>query len=271
MTERDYVLGTNDEELARLGLQHHVWRARVLECWRRAGISAGWRVADVGCGPGYATVDLAEIVGADGEVIALERSGKFLEAAKRACEERGFSNVRFRQMDLVEESIGALECDAAWCRWLTSFVSSPAKLVANIAGALAPGGVAIFHEYVHYESWRRAPHGARHEEFVQEVMASWRATGGEPNVAQVLPTLLHEAGFTIKHTAPLVLAVRPGDFEWQWPATFIEINLRRLVELGRVTQDWADKVRAELQEAEADPATVFITPMVLELIAQRAQ
>jgi ubiquinone/menaquinone biosynthesis C-methylase UbiE len=269
--ERDYVLGTNDEELARLGLQHRVWRARVLECWRRAGIQAGWRVADVGAGPGYATVDLAEIVGPSGEVIALERSVRFIEAAQKACQERGLANVRFRQMDLVEEQIGALNCDAAWCRWLSSFVSSPAKLVANIAGALAPGGLAIFHEYVHYESWRRSPHGARHDEFVNEVMASWRATGGEPNVARMLPTLLVKAGFALKHVTPLVLAVRPGDFEWQWPATFIEINLRRLVELKRVSQEWADEVRGELREAERDPVTVMITPMVLEIIAQRTR
>ena len=34
--ERDYVLGTHDEELARLGLQHRVWRRVVLDCWEKA-------------------------------------------------------------------------------------------------------------------------------------------------------------------------------------------------------------------------------------------
>jgi hypothetical protein len=46
--ERDYVLGTHDEELARLGLQHRVWRPVVLDCWRKAGITVGSRVLDVG-------------------------------------------------------------------------------------------------------------------------------------------------------------------------------------------------------------------------------
>ena len=72
-TERDYVLGTHDEEIARLGLQHRVWRPVVLECWRKAGVTVGSRVLDVGAGPGYATVDLAEIVGPTCEVVALER------------------------------------------------------------------------------------------------------------------------------------------------------------------------------------------------------
>src|SRR6266581_9426461 len=60
--DRDYVLGTHDEELARLGLQHRVWLPVVLDCWHRAGVTVGKRVLDVGAGPGYATVDLAEIV-----------------------------------------------------------------------------------------------------------------------------------------------------------------------------------------------------------------
>lgn len=78
--ERDYVLGTHEEELARLGLQHRVWRPVVLDCWQRAGLTAGKRVLDVGAGPGYAAIDLAEIVGSTGEVVALERSQNFVRA-----------------------------------------------------------------------------------------------------------------------------------------------------------------------------------------------
>ena len=33
----DYVLGTDEEELARLELQNQVWRPHVLECWRDSG------------------------------------------------------------------------------------------------------------------------------------------------------------------------------------------------------------------------------------------
>ena len=49
--DRDYVLGTHDEELSRLGLQHRVWRPTALDCWHRAGITIGSRVLDVGADP----------------------------------------------------------------------------------------------------------------------------------------------------------------------------------------------------------------------------
>src|SRR5438046_8184172 len=147
-TDGDYVLGTHDEELARLGLQHRVWRPTVLDCWRRAGITFGSRVIDIGAGPGYATMDLAELVGPKGEILAIERSQRFLEFAQRACAARSLTNVRFRQADLMNDRMEETNFDATWCRWVASFVSSPPKLIKTIASVLRPGGVAIFHEYI---------------------------------------------------------------------------------------------------------------------------
>src|SRR5688572_33486758 len=87
--ERTYFLGTHDEELERLGLQHRVWRPTVIECWRRAGIGPGSKVLDVGAGPGFASADLAEIVGPAGRVVAVERSARFVEAGRALLASHG--------------------------------------------------------------------------------------------------------------------------------------------------------------------------------------
>lgn len=263
------MLGTHEEEIARLGVQHRVWRPTVLECWQTAGITAGWRVVDVGAGPGYATVDLAKITGPTGQVLAVERSKRFLEVAAEACGLPKLSNVRFQAADLMQEEIDGTELDAAWCRWVASFVSDPAKLVNGIAKSLRSGGVAIFHEYIDYGTFRLAPRRPAIERFVAEVMASWRATGGEPDISLELPTLLQQHGLRVIHAVPRVFAISPRDFKWQWAASFVDINVRRLVELGRVTADWAESVRKEMREAEADQRTLMITPMLLEIIARR--
>jgi SAM-dependent methyltransferase len=266
----DYVLGTHDEEVARLGLQHRVWRPTASDCWRRAGITIGSRVIDVGAGPGYATVDLAEIVGPTGEVLAVERSARFLEVNKRACTARGLSQVQFREADLIEQSLGALNFDYAWCRWVASFVLSPEKLINNIAGALRPGGLAIFHEYSHYETFRFMPRREAIEEFSEEVMKSWRASGGDPNVAVQFPSFFRAAGLEVVEAHPRIMTVAPRSYVWQWPASFIEINLVRLRDLGHVTDEWCEAVRRDFREAEADPATLFTTPLFLEIIARRS-
>src|SRR5207247_9897406 len=99
--DRDYILGTHEEEISRLGLQHDVWRPVVLDCWKRAGITAGKRVLDIGAGPGYAAIDLAEIVGPTGEVVALERSSNFVMAFRELVRARSLANVQIQESELT--------------------------------------------------------------------------------------------------------------------------------------------------------------------------
>src|SRR3982751_4446425 len=97
--ERDYVLGTHDEELQRLGVQHRAWPRVVLDGWEKAGVIDGSRGLDGGAGPGYATVDLAEIVGPSGRVVAVERSNNFVNAIKNAVRRQSLANVDVHELD----------------------------------------------------------------------------------------------------------------------------------------------------------------------------
>jgi len=56
---------------------------------------------------------------------------------------------------------------------------------------------------------------------------------------------------------------------WQWPATFIEIYLPRLIGMGRIDREFADKVRADLASAERNRNSFMLTPLVLEIIAEK--
>ena len=269
MSERSYFLGTHDEELERLGLQHRVWRPTVLECWRRAGIGPGSRVVDIGAGPGFAAADLAEVVGLAGRVVAVERSARFVEAGRAMLAAHGHDNVEFHKLDLMTDPLPAGGMDASWCRWVACFVASPALLLDKVAAVVRPGGVAIFHEYVEYDTLRLLPDGPRLREFVRQVEIGWRDAGGEPNVAPAVVQLLQERGFSVRDAIPRVFCVRPGDLMWQWPATFIDIHLRHQLELGRIDAGWAEAVRTEFATAGQQAASLLVTPMVLEIVAEK--
>jgi SAM-dependent methyltransferase len=268
-SQGDYVLGTHEEELARLGLQHRVWRPVVLKCWRKAGVTVGSRVLDVGAGPGYATVDLAEIVGPTGHVTAVERSTNFVDAIRTACRARALTNVQVHELDLMTDDLPSGRYDFVWCRWVLGFVSDPDLLVRKIAGVLPPGGRVIFHEYGHYTTWRFVPRRPALEEFVDHVVAAWRESGGEPNAGLQLPRQLLENGFSMHPVEPRIFCVRRNDYMWQWPAQFIDVHLDRLQELGRVDRKFAANVRTELAAVEKADASFMITPLVLEVIGEK--
>jgi SAM-dependent methyltransferase len=267
--EKDYVLGTHDEEIERLGLQHRVWRPLMLDGWRRAGITVGQTVVDVGCGPGHAALDLAEIVGPSGRVVAVDRSRRFLDALAGAAAARGLSQVVTHELDLDQSDLPAAQADAAWSRWAVAFVREPRRLAGRIARALRPGGVFVSHEYCDYRTWRLVPRAEPFERFVSRVIETWRASGGEPDIGLDLPRWLAEEGFEIRSLRPILDVVSPASFVWQWPAAFVDAGLKRLLDLGRMTHDQAAEVRASFSAAATDPRSLMFTPAVLETIAVR--
>jgi SAM-dependent methyltransferase len=268
-TDREYVLGTDREEIERLGLQHRVWRPRALDAWRRAGFTIGQHLVDVGCGPGYASIDLAEIVGAGGRVTSIDRSRRFLDVLAHQRTARTLDHVETVELDLDVDPLPELGADGAWCRWVLSFVRHPRDLVRRMRDALRPDGVLVLHEYLDYRSWRLAPRNEPFEEMVAAVMANWRAAGGEPDIGLELPRWVESLGFRIRSMTPLIEFVGPDSFVWQWPRSFIASALPRLEAGGHLRPGRAAAIAEALRIAESTPGTRMLTPPVLEIIAER--
>jgi SAM-dependent methyltransferase len=203
-------------------------------------------------------------------VLAIDRSRRFLDVLDRMSRERSITWVTPHEQDLDQGELpGEGRADAAWCRWVFAFVQDPRGLLTRIARALRPGGALVFHEYFDYSTWRLAPRSRVFEEFVQIVMASWRQSGGEPDIALDLPAWLPREGFTVRSVRPLVEVVTPASPWWQWPRAFVEVNVHRLVSLKKLERDHGDAILEDFARAEEDPTRLLITPAVLEVVATR--
>jgi SAM-dependent methyltransferase len=269
LSKGDYVLGTQDVEIERLGLQHLVWRPRASDAWRRGGFTVGQHLLDIGCGPGYATLDLAAIVGASGKVSAIDRSPKFLDVLRARLDKQSVRNVETIEVDLDQGALPKLDGDGAWCRWVFAFLTNPRALLRAIHGALKPGATLVVHEYFNYSSWSLSPRQPGLAEFVQLVISSWRKSGGEPDIGLELMSWLPQEGFAIRELRPIVDVVGPRDFIWQWPSTFVDVGLARLTDLGYLPPHRAREIQEMFRRAESDPNTRMITPGVLEIVATR--
>jgi SAM-dependent methyltransferase len=268
-TNTDYLLGTGEGEVWRLGLQHAVWRPRALAAWRRAGFNVGQRLLDLGCGPGYATLDLADVVGPRGKILAADRSPGFLEVLNEKIAQRALGNIETRQLDLDEDALPYRDLDGAWVRWVFAFVLKPRELVRRVAATLRPGGTLVIHEYIAYESWRFAPPVPEQAAFVDAVVRSWRDQGGEPDIGLQLPRWLTEESFEVVGMRTHMDVIRPDDFMWQWPIAFVQSHTDRLVELGYFTPEMAARTREAVNAASRIPGTYMLTPAVVEIIARR--
>jgi ubiquinone/menaquinone biosynthesis C-methylase UbiE len=100
----------------------------------------GDRVLDLGCGFGDTAQQLAAIVGPEGEVVGIDASDRFIEAAEAEAEEAGVSNVSFVVGDLEVAELEPQGFDYVFSRMGTMFFANPVGALRNVRRSMVPGG-----------------------------------------------------------------------------------------------------------------------------------
>jgi ubiquinone/menaquinone biosynthesis C-methylase UbiE len=264
MTNREYVLGTGKDELARLALQNRLWSDTSVAAWRRAGLRMGQRALDVGCGPGYASFDMANIVSPSGAVVGVDESQAFIDDASAMARARQIEHFDGRVGDVqsLPEMLADDEpFDFAYARWVLCFVADPGAVVAGIAAALRPGGRLVVHDYFNYESMTMAPRRESHDLAVAATSRAWRAGGGDPDVGQRLPALFEEHGLQLDHVRSHVRVARGGESMFAWPNTWWRTFAPKLVAMGELAQASCDQLIADLERVEAGDGFLQCPPV----------
>jgi SAM-dependent methyltransferase len=279
--EKQYVLGTDQAELDRLGLQHRLWADAAHALWRRAGIQPGQRVLDVGCGPGYGAFDLAALVagvagqGPRGEVFGVDQSGGFIQWLNAQAAVRGLTHLKGLVGDVMDlpgvlsrvPGVAPSSFDAAYARWVLCFIPDPAAAVRGVATMLRPGGVFCVQDYFNYEALTTAPRGQAFARAVKATGESWRARGGDPDLVGRLPELMRRAGLKVVHLNTHQRIARPGEQMWHWPASFWRNFVPQLVKMGLLPEGFMAEWEREWAELERNPDAFCVLPVVYDVIA----
>jgi SAM-dependent methyltransferase len=126
-----------------LGLRNDVYRRPLATALDRLGLREGWRCVDVGAGGGDVTVALAEIVGQDGRVYAVDNDPAARdEAAKSAAAHAQVIAITQAGEDLLLPE----PVDLAFCRFLLLHVFDPVVVLSRMGQAVRPGGWVVAQE-----------------------------------------------------------------------------------------------------------------------------
>ncbi|MCA3005987.1 MAG: methyltransferase domain-containing protein [Planctomycetaceae bacterium] len=274
---RPYVLGTGDDELGRLGLQHRLWSDAAHEAWKLARIGPGQHVLDVGCGPGYASFDLAQLVTSTGSVLGVDESPAFISWLTSQADARGLPQLSGLVADahhLASAVARPAAFDAAYIRWVLCFVKNPARVIHDTASLLRPGGRLVIHDYFNYTSMTMAPRRASHDAAVAATARSWRERGGDPDVMARVPAMLAEAGLNLTHLAIHQRHARgnpsgPPEAMFAWPDVWWRTYAPKLVAMGYLAQADCDQLLRDLDAVRTSATDFIVVPPVYQIIAEK--
>ncbi|GAC1530073.1 MAG: hypothetical protein NVS3B12_04180 [Acidimicrobiales bacterium] len=127
-----------------LGLRNDVYRRPLATALDRLGLREGWRCVDVGAGGGDVTVALAQLVGRDGRVYAVDSDPAARDATASAAAEAGAQVLAITQAG--EDLTLPEPVDLAFCRFLLLHVVDPVRVLSRMAAAVRPGGWVVAQE-----------------------------------------------------------------------------------------------------------------------------
>ena len=141
-----YLLAQSEEEMRRLALQAEVLHTQPTRwLFQQAGLSAGMRVLDVGCGAGDGTFLAAEFVGPSGRVIGIDSSPRALDTARLRADRAGLGNVAFIEADL-QDYVHPEPFDALVGRAVLMYLPDPAAALRSLLRSVRGGGLVAFRE-----------------------------------------------------------------------------------------------------------------------------
>jgi ubiquinone/menaquinone biosynthesis C-methylase UbiE len=187
-----YVIRGGREGYDRLLVLAQVHRAGTLDVLHRAGVGPGMRCLDVGCGGGEVAFDIATIVGRAGSVVGLDLDEVKLALARDVAEERGLSQVEFRQADVMTwtepESF-----DLVYARALLQHVPDPEDLLSRMWAGVRLGGVLIAEDTDFDRAFCEPPNDG-FDFFIRNYIALLVKRGGDANVGRRLFSYLRSLG-----------------------------------------------------------------------------
>jgi len=125
-----------------------VLRAELVGDWMDAlHLKTGDCVLEIGSGPGFVSLVLAERVGPTGVIYAVDRSAEALAHLERLQKERGVSNIQRRVADAATLERADLRADSALVTMVLHHAENPAGILRSVARLLRSGGLAVVAEF----------------------------------------------------------------------------------------------------------------------------
>jgi ubiquinone/menaquinone biosynthesis C-methylase UbiE len=207
--ETTYVLGSDEQELARLDRQSTLIEPATRLLLQAAGIGPGLRVLDLGTGLGHVARLAGQLVGANGSVVGVDRAAQPLAVARQRVAAAGERHVSFVEGDVLDWRADE-PFDVIVGRLVLFHLADPVMTVRHHLQNLRAGGLFVAVDF-DIGSSRTEPPVRLAGELLDWVMSAFTAAGASPRIGTRLAPILKQAGLERVSTFGVQGYIPPGD------------------------------------------------------------
>jgi ubiquinone/menaquinone biosynthesis C-methylase UbiE len=263
---KSYVLRGGQAGAERLRLINRVKWPTTEQLLNKAGLRAGMRVLDLGCGGGAVTLRIGALVGAEGEVVGIDLDPSILRLAQREAEDSNLP-VTFRHLGAEElEEVAAY--DFAYSRYLLSHLRHPERALEAMVRALRPEGrLAV--EDIFFPGHVCYPPNAAFDRYVELYQAVVRTKGADPAIGARLMGMALDAGLADVQVELVVPVFRHGEGK---RAAQVTVEHIREAVLGTrlATSTEVDAIVADLEAFADDERTLMSIAPTFQVWGRKA-
>ncbi|MET0578341.1 MAG: class I SAM-dependent methyltransferase [Ilumatobacteraceae bacterium] len=255
MGESEYLLtNARSETVARFDALEEAFDALTVQHLARAGVGPGWRCLELGAGGGSIAHWLAEQVGPDGRVVALD-----LDVSR--VRPSSLDQLEVRRHDLVTDDLPPGPWDLIHERLVLQHVPARIEVLDRIVAALAPGGWVVLEDFDTGEVRTTDRDGPDHELIARVAVAFnglLAARGGASSFAANARRELMDRGLVDTGSSGHV-SIASGGTGFARAVAANTVQVREQLEASGFTSDELDHFLAVLD----DPATLVGSPVLI--------
>ena len=252
-----YALGSSSGESERLYRQADELRSESEAVVERAGLGAGDRAIDVGCGPRGILDLLAERVSPGGLVVGLDADAAHVALAAEFVAGRGLDQVELVLADARDTGIESGSFDFVHARTLLVNLPEPLEALSEMVRLARPGGWVVGIE-PDVESALCYPPLPAFDRLSQLFEAAFSRNGADPHLGRRMADLYRRAGLEEITVEASAVLYPPGHSRRTIRADLVQSLRPQILELGLATEDELDELDAAARTHLDNPDTIVM-------------